>query len=147
MWETQLRVLTKAWKYLTRDNSTFRECSPPPTRSSLKRFLNCGSKALNVLCWSEKPRVGFPPGLSEVFCTSIQILSTSSFASLNVTFFADVPFSRISKASYRYPRVLRNETAETVLLILEDELFVELSTTSFLTDAFCLSGTARHDIS
>ena len=29
-----------------------------------------------------------------------------------------------------------------ILLILEDELFVELSTTSYLTDAFCLSGTA-----
>ena len=39
-------------------------------------------KALNVLCWSEKQRVGFPPVLSEVFCTSIQTLSTSSFASL-----------------------------------------------------------------
>ena len=38
--------------------------------------------------WSEKPYVGFPPALSEVFCTSIQTLSTSSFTSLNVTFFA-----------------------------------------------------------
>ena len=52
-------------------------------------------KALNVLCWSEKPHVGCPPALSEVVCTSIQILSTSSFASLNVTFFADVLFSLI----------------------------------------------------
>ena len=40
--------------------------------------------------------------------TSIQI-----FASLIVTFFADVPFSRISKASQRYPRISRNEAAET----------------------------------
>ena len=32
--------------------------------------------------------VSFPPALSEVFCTSIQILSTFSFASLNATFFA-----------------------------------------------------------
>ena len=29
-----------------------------------------------------------------------------------------------------------------ILLILEDELFVGLSTNSSLTDAFCLSGTA-----
>ena len=28
MGETYLRVLTKAWKYLTCDNSTFRECRP-----------------------------------------------------------------------------------------------------------------------
>ena len=42
-------------------------------------------------------RVGFQPALSEVFCTSKQILSTSSFASKNATFFADVLFSRIQK--------------------------------------------------
>ena len=30
----------------TPDNSTFRECSPLRTRSSFKRFLYCGSKAL-----------------------------------------------------------------------------------------------------
>ena len=47
-------------------------------------------KALNVLCWSETPRVGFPPALSEDFCTLIQTLSTSSFASLNVTSFRHV---------------------------------------------------------
>ena len=35
-------------------------------------------------------RVGFQPALSEVFCTSKKILSTSSFASLNATSFADV---------------------------------------------------------
>ena len=29
-----------------------------------------------------------------------------------------------------------------ILLILEDELFIELSTTSSMTDAFCLPGTA-----
>ena len=36
-WEIEkwLRVLTKAWKYLTRDNSTVRECSPLRTRGSL----------------------------------------------------------------------------------------------------------------
>ena len=38
-----------------------------PSRSSLKRFINCSSKALNVVWGSEKPRVGFPPALSEVF--------------------------------------------------------------------------------
>ena len=37
--------------------------------------------------------------LSNVFCSSIQTLSTSSLASLNVTFSADVPFSPVSKAS------------------------------------------------
>ena len=36
-------------KYLTRDNSTFRECSPLRTRSSFKRFLHCGSKVLGVV--------------------------------------------------------------------------------------------------
>ena len=43
--------------------------SPLLTRSSFKRFLYCGSKVLGVvvLCWSEKPHVGFPPGLSEDF--------------------------------------------------------------------------------
>ena len=51
------------------------------------------------LCCSKKPRVSFPPALSEVFCTSQQTLSTSSFASLDVTFCADVPFSRIQKGS------------------------------------------------
>ena len=30
----------------TPDNSTFRECSPLRSRSSFKRFLYCGSKAL-----------------------------------------------------------------------------------------------------
>ena len=35
---------------------------------------------------SEKPRVGFPPVLSEVFCTLIQTLSTSSFAPLYYLF-------------------------------------------------------------
>ena len=44
-----------------------------------------------------KQLVGFPPALSEVFCTSIQTLSTSSFASLNVTFFEDVPSSGAPK--------------------------------------------------
>ena len=33
-------------------------------------------------------------------------------------------------------------TQKSNLLILEDEFFVALSTTSSLTDAFCLSGTA-----
>ena len=49
---------------------SFRECSSPlRTRSSFKRFLYCGSKVLGVvvLCWSEKPHVGFPPALSEDF--------------------------------------------------------------------------------
>ena len=47
--------------------------------------------------WSEKPRVGFPPALSDVFCTTIQTLSTSQFASLNITFFADIPFRLFQK--------------------------------------------------
>ena len=67
--------------------------------------LYCSSKVLGVVqstkCFVLKweTSVGFPPTLSEVFYTLIQILSTSSFASLNATFFADVLFSRISKAS------------------------------------------------
>ena len=108
-WKRQLRVLTKVWKYLTRNNCTFRECSPLLIRSSFKRFRHCGSKvlgavqfkALNVLCWSEKPRVGFPPALSEVLCTLIQTLSTSSFASLNVTSFRHV-FQKRHKGIQRF---------------------------------------------
>ena len=41
--------MTKAWKYFTRDNSTFRECSPLRIRSSFKRFPHCGSKVLGVV--------------------------------------------------------------------------------------------------
>ena len=80
---------------MTRDNSTFRECSPLRARSSFKRLLYCGSKVLGVVqstkCFVLKweTSVGFPLALSEVFfCTSIQILSIFSFASLNATFFA-----------------------------------------------------------
>ena len=64
-------------------------------RISFKQFLDFALfskswvqfKALNVLCWmvSEKPRVRFPPALWKV---CIQPLSTSSFASLSVTFLA-----------------------------------------------------------
>ena len=87
---------------MIRDNSTFRECSPLRTRSFFKRLLYCGSKVLGVVQSTKffvlklKTSVGFPPVLSEVFYTSIQILSTSSFASLNApssvntaTFFPD----------------------------------------------------------
>ena len=49
MGETWLSVLTEAWKYLTGDNSTFRESSSLRTRSSFKRFLYCGSKVLGVV--------------------------------------------------------------------------------------------------
>ena len=48
-WERQLRVLTKVWKYLTRNNCTFRECSALRIRSSFKRFLHCGSKVLGAV--------------------------------------------------------------------------------------------------
>ena len=43
------RELTKVWKYLTRDNSTFRECSLLRIRRSFKRFLHCGSKVLGIV--------------------------------------------------------------------------------------------------
>ena len=88
----------------TCDNKTFRECSPPRIRSYFERFFDSISKVLGVVqrtkcCaeWSEKPRVGFPPALQEVFCTSIQTLSTSPFASLNITFFAGIPFHLFQK--------------------------------------------------
>ena len=39
-WERQ-GVLTKSWKYLTRDNSTFRECSPLRTQfNSIQFFIH-----------------------------------------------------------------------------------------------------------
>ena len=88
-----LRVLTKAWKYLTWGNPTFREFEfvfPLSDPFTLFPKFWVHFKALNVLCWmiSEKPPVGFPPVLWKVFSTSIQTLWTSSFASLSVTFFA-----------------------------------------------------------
>ena len=88
-----LRMLTKTWKYLTWNNSTFREFGFVFLLSdSFTLFPKCWVqfKALNDLCWlvSEKPRVGFPPALRKVFSTSIEPLSPSSFALPNVTFFA-----------------------------------------------------------
>ena len=78
----------------------------------VKQWINYTFKylALNVLCWMKREtacRSSTWRALSEVFCTSIRTLSTSLFASLNVTFFADVPFSPISKASKRYPKVFK----------------------------------------
>ena len=40
----------------------------------------------------------------------------------------------------KLPKLFQKE--REILLILEDELFLELSTTSSLTDTFCLSGNA-----
>ena len=99
----------------------FRECIPLRTRSSFKRFLYCGSKVLGlvqstkcvVLKWETACRFSTYV-VRSFFYPDIGFFSTSSSASCNVTFFADIPYSRISKASWRYPRVLRNEAAASV---------------------------------
>ena len=75
------RVTRCAFKYLTRDNSTFRKCSPLRIRSSFKRFLHCGSKVLGVvkspkcfvLKWETWCRFSTCV-VSSFFCTSIQTL-------------------------------------------------------------------------
>ena len=91
---------------MTRDNSTFASVAYFELVVLLSDCFTVVPKSWAYIVQSTKcfvlkreTRVGFQPALSEVFCTSKQILSTSSFASLNATFFTDVLFSRISKAS------------------------------------------------
>ena len=69
---------------LTWDNSTFRECSPLRIRRSFKRFLHCGSKVLGIV---QSTKCFVLKWETACVCTLIHTLSTSSFASLNVTFF------------------------------------------------------------
>ena len=90
------------------------ECSLLGIRSSFKRFLHCGSKVLGVvhsskcfvLKWETGCRVSTCVVGSFLYLDTDLALSTSSFASLNVTFFADVPVSGV----IRYRKVLRTET-------------------------------------
>ena len=67
-----------------------------------------------IMKWETEGK--FPPALSEVVCTSIQIWSTSSFTSLKLLPFSQTYLFRVFQKPFiqRYPRVLRNETAETV---------------------------------
>ena len=116
---------------LTWDNSTFRECSPLRIRSSFKRFLHCGSKVLGVvksprcfvLKW-EKPRVGFPPALFQFFVPRYRFyrhpLSRSSM----------LPFSRISKALQRYPRVFNKKWNSFRKINLKTSLIVSIVRTA-----------------
>ena len=69
---------------LTWDNSTFRECSPLWIRRYFKWFLHCGSKVLGIV---QSTKCFVLKWETACFCTLIQTLSTSSFASLDVTFF------------------------------------------------------------
>ena len=71
---------------LTWDNSrsTFREYSPLRILRSFKRFRHCGSKVLGIV---QSTKCFVFKWETACFCILIQTLSTSSFASLNVTFF------------------------------------------------------------
>ena len=106
---SQLHLLTKAWKYLTWDNSTFHEFEFVFLLSdSLTLFPKSWGqfKALNVLSWmvSEKPRVGFPSALWKVSVPQYRLCRhLRSRPSM-------LPFSPISKSSWRYPKVSGNET-------------------------------------
>ena len=67
------------------------------------------------LCWSKKPLVSFPPASSEDFRTSLQTLSTSSFSSINVTFFADVPFYRVFQNRQKISKGLNTSLVVTIV--------------------------------
>ena len=69
---------------LTWDNSSFRECSPLRIRRSFKQFLHCGSKVFGIV---QSTKYFVLKWETACFCTFRRTLSTSSFASLNVTFF------------------------------------------------------------
>ena len=71
---------------LTWDNSTFRERNPLRICPSFNRFLHCGSKVFSLGIVQSTKCFVFK-WETACFCILIQTLSTSSFASLNVTFF------------------------------------------------------------